>query len=150
MIINLRPMSESDIEQVYLIETKTHITPWDKKIIRDCVWIGYDCRILELNQDNHTQIAGYIISRIKNRVCHILNLCIDKPLQMQGLGRALLVIFLSLLEQKDVVDSIILEVRQSNKVALHLYSSFGFKEIEIKKEYYKDKEDAIILKKLLK
>ncbi len=145
-------MKDSDIENVYSIETNVHIAPWSKDILRDCVLVGYDCRVLEINNGDSPILAGYIISRISNNSCHILNLCIAKPLQSKGLGRKLLQTVLYSLSKYTQTESVILEVRPSNSAALHLYETMGFEKIEIKKDYYKDKnsvEDAILLKKIL-
>ncbi|HAU0355705.1 TPA: ribosomal-protein-alanine N-acetyltransferase, partial [Legionella pneumophila] len=145
-------MKDSDIENVYSIETNVHIAPWSKDILRDCVLVGYDCRVLEINNGDSSILAGYIISRISNNSCHILNLCIAKPLQSKGLGRKLLQTVLYSLSKYTQTESVILEVRPSNSAALHLYETMGFEKVEIKKDYYKDKnsvEDAILLKKLL-
>ncbi|MFO3362828.1 ribosomal protein S18-alanine N-acetyltransferase [Legionella pneumophila serogroup 1] len=152
MILNIRRMKDSDIENVYSIETNVHIAPWSKDILRDCVLVGYDCRVLEINNGDSSILAGYIISRISNNSCHILNLCIAKPLQSKGLGRKLLQTVLYSLSKYNQTESVILEVRPSNSAALHLYETMGFEKVEIKKDYYKDKnsvEDAILLKKLL-
>ncbi|MFO8939486.1 ribosomal protein S18-alanine N-acetyltransferase [Legionella pneumophila serogroup 1] len=152
MILNIRRMKDSDIENVYSIETNVHIAPWSKDILRDCVLVGYDCRVLEINNGDSSILAGYIISRISNNSCHILNLCIVKPLQSKGLGRKLLQTVLYSLSKYTQTESVILEVRPSNSAALHLYETMGFEKVEIKKDYYKDKnsvEDAILLKKLL-
>ncbi|HFD2301693.1 TPA: ribosomal protein S18-alanine N-acetyltransferase, partial [Legionella pneumophila] len=148
----IRRMKDSDIENVYSIETNVHIAPWSKDILRDCVLVGYDCRVLEINNGDSSILAGYIISRISNNSCHILNLCIAKPLQSKGLGRKLLQTVLYSLSKYTQTESVILEVRPSNSAALHLYETMGFEKVEIKKDYYKDKnsvEDAILLKKLL-
>ncbi|HAU0515403.1 TPA: ribosomal protein S18-alanine N-acetyltransferase, partial [Legionella pneumophila] len=149
MILNIRRMKDSDIENVYSIETNVHIAPWSKDILRDCVLVGYDCRVLEINNGDSSILAGYIISRISNNSCHILNLCIAKPLQSKGLGRKLLQTVLYSLSKYTQTESVILEVRPSNSAALHLYETMGFEKVEIKKDYYKDKnsvEDAILLK----
>ncbi|MFO3144835.1 ribosomal protein S18-alanine N-acetyltransferase [Legionella pneumophila serogroup 1] len=151
-MLNIRRMKDSDIENVYSIETNVHIAPWSKDILRDCVLVGYDCRVLEINNGDSSILAGYIISRISNNSCHILNLCIAKPLQSKGLGRKLLQTVLYSLSKYTQTESVILEVRPSNSAALHLYETMGFEKVEIKKDYYKDKnsvEDAILLKKLL-
>ncbi|HBD9376240.1 TPA: ribosomal protein S18-alanine N-acetyltransferase, partial [Legionella pneumophila] len=139
MILNIRKMKDSDIENVYSIETNVHIAPWSKDILRDCVLVGYDCRVLEINNGDSPILAGYIISRISNNSCHILNLCIAKPLQSKGLGRKLLQTVLYSLSKYTQTESVILEVRPSNSAALHLYETMGFEKIEIKKDYYKDK-----------
>lgn len=152
MILNIRRMKDSDIENVYSIETNVHLSPWSKDILRDCVLVGYDCRVLEINNGNSPILAGYIISRISNNSCHILNLCIAKPLQSKGLGRKLLQTVLYSLSKYTQTESVILEVRPSNISALHLYETMGFERVEIKKDYYKDKngaEDAILLKKMI-
>ena len=56
-------MRDTDIDDVYAIETNVHIAPWSKEILRDCVFVGYDCRVLEIHIENIPTIAGYIISR---------------------------------------------------------------------------------------
>jgi ribosomal-protein-alanine N-acetyltransferase len=152
MIDNIRHMKPTDIDNVYAIETSVHIAPWSKEIIRDCVLVGYDCRVIELTNGNSPILGGYIISRLSDKNCHILNFCIAKPLQSQGFGRKLLQAFLYSLLESAETESVNLEVRPSNIIAIHLYKSMGFEPVEIKKEYYKDKnsvEDAIVLSKLL-
>ncbi|WP_298622071.1 ribosomal protein S18-alanine N-acetyltransferase [uncultured Legionella sp.] len=152
MILNIRRMKESDIDNVYTIETSVHLAPWSKDILRDCVLVGYDCRVLEINNGDSPILGGYIISRINNHSCHILNICIAKPLQSKGLGRKLLQTVLYSLTKFTDTTSVILEVRPSNLSAVHLYQSMGFELAEVKKDYYKDDhgvEDAILLKKIL-
>lgn len=152
MILNIRRMKESDIDNVYSIETSVHITPWSRDILRDCVLVGYDCRVLEMNQGNSTILAGYIISRMSQNDCHILNFCIAKPLQSKGLGRKLLQTVLYSLSKFTHIECVLLEVRTSNYPAIHLYESLGFEQIEVKKDYYKDAthvEDAMLFKKMM-
>ena len=43
------------------------------------------------------------------------------------------------------IDEIFLEVRPSNAPAIGLYKSFGFKEAGLRKRYYADGEDAVIM-----
>jgi ribosomal-protein-alanine N-acetyltransferase len=152
VILNIRHMKDTDIENVYAIESNVHITPWSRDILRDCVLVGYDCRVLEINNGDSPILGGYIIARLNENICHILNFCIAKPLQSKGFGRKLLQTFLYSLSKYTTTDSVILEVRPSNTTAIHLYQTMGFEKVEIKKEYYKDKdsvEDAILLKKTL-
>lgn len=153
MTWRVRPMVDTDIDNVYAIETSVHIAPWSKNILRDCVLVGYNCLVLEINVDNQWVLGGYIICRHKDECCHILNFCIAKLRQSQGYGRKFLQQLLDVLTQNEEIKYIILEVRPSNKVALHLYETLGFELAEIKQEYYKDNnqtEDAILLKKILR
>lgn len=156
MNFKIRTMYDADVEAVYAIERTVHITPWSKQIIHDCVAVGYDCRVLELSnevQSTQKTIVGYIISRYNHREYHILNLCITKAMQSQGVGKQLLQAILDSLIKDNLADTILLEVRPSNTPALRLYKRLGFEPIEIKKEYYKDSistEDAIVLKKIIR
>lgn len=152
MILNIRRMREDDIDNVYAIETNVHIAPWSKDILNDCVLVGYDCRVLEIKTGDTPILAGYIISRHTNDMCHILNFCIAKPLQSRGYGRKLLQTVLYSLAKFTHIKSVVLEVRPSNHAALHLYESMGFKQVDIKKGYYSDGnnvEDAVFLTKIL-
>lgn len=152
MTFNIRSMTESDIDTVYAIEKDVHIAPWDRDILRDCVRVGYDCRVFELKIKNKLLICGYIISRHSHKCCHILNFCISKPFQSKGYGRQFLQHVLISLTESHYTDHVILEVRPSNKVALQLYKHMGFEQIEIKPAYYIEEnnvEDAIVLKKIL-
>ena len=45
------------------------------------------------------------------------------------------------------VKKIFLEVDTENKIAYNLYKSYGFKEISIRKNYYSNSHDAIIMEK---
>ena len=42
---------------------------------------------------------------------------------------------------------ITLEVRKSNSVAIHIYEKFGFKTVTIRKNYYSNNEDALLMLK---
>lgn len=145
-------MKDSDIDSVYAIETDVHIAPWSRDILSDCVLVGYDCRVLEIHNGDSAVLAGYIISRMSDENCHILNFCIAKPLQSKGYGRKLLQTVIYSLSKFSAIKYVILEVRPSNSAAIHLYEAMGFEKSEIKKDYYKDEnsvEDAILLKKVL-
>ncbi|KTC78639.1 ribosomal protein S18-alanine N-acetyltransferase [Legionella cincinnatiensis] len=152
MTFSIRSMTEADIDAVYAIEKNVHIAPWNRDILRDCVRVGYDCRVFETNVADKPVIIGYIICRISNNCSHILNFCIAKSYQSQGYGRKFLQNVLNSLIQLSHIEYVVLEVRPSNKIALSLYHSMGFEQAEIKPAYYTDNnnvEDAILLKKML-
>ena len=151
MILHLRNMQIDDVDIVYKIETNAHRSPWSQEVLRDCITVGYDCRVLELIKGKRESIAGYLICRYAFDTCHILNLCISNTMQNKGLGKVLLTSLLNSLA-KPGVTNIILEVRPSNKSALKLYLANGFSQYDVKKAYYSDEdgaEDAIMLKRAI-
>lgn len=144
----LRPMTAADLNEVYILEQAAYPYPWSFGILSDCLKVAYLARVL----DNAGQaIDAYGIMSSGGGEAHILNLCVRAELRGQGLGRYLL---LSLLADAKAleVDTVLLEVRQSNKAAISLYESIGFNELGIRNGYYptnKGREDAIIFAKQL-
>lgn len=47
-------------------------------------------------------------------------------------------------------ESVLLEVRASNEAALRLYSSLGFERVGLRRQYYPDGEDAVLMTLLLR
>jgi ribosomal-protein-alanine N-acetyltransferase len=144
-------MQIDDIDQVYAIELMSHRAPWTRNILCDCLLVRYDCRVLELPGLLGYQIAGYLICRYDQDVCHVLNLCIAPDVQKSGYGHFLLSDLLDSLSGS-CLQAVILEVRPSNPAAIHLYKKLNFLKVDIKKDYYCDEqgiEDAIILEKKL-
>jgi len=145
----IRRMDFNDVDQVNTIEQSGHLAPWTKKILSDCILVGYQCYVIL--PENSPVIRGYVIYRCKLTICHILNLCVAPHYQNQGFGKLLLEFLLTSLENTGV-DCIHLEVRPSNTAAIKLYEGLGFIRDSIKKDYYNDEagcEDALVLKKLL-
>lgn len=54
-----------------------------------------------------------------------------------------------MIENCQICENITLEVRRNNNIAIKLYESFGFKEVAIRKNYYKD-EDGILMMMVVK
>ena len=82
----LRPMQEDDLATVLEIETAAYPLPWTKQIFRDCLHVGYNAWVLELDD----QIVGYGLMSIAAGEAHILNLCVHPHLQRCGYGGQIL------------------------------------------------------------
>lgn len=146
MSVSIRRMTLEDVGMVFDIEKSAHITPWSKKIISDCISVGYGCFVI--TKDN--VIKGFMIVRGLKQHSHLLNLCITPASQGQHFGEALLLFLIDLLKNR--CRKLVLEVRESNLPAIALYHKHGFIKAQIKKKYYADKgdifEDAIVLERL--
>ncbi len=66
----------------------------------------------------------------------------------KGYGKMLVNYALTKLKESGAV-SVLLEVRESNVCALRLYLACEFKSISIRKKYYSDGENAVVMKKEL-
>lgn len=143
----IRPMQLSDLDEVFEIESSAHIAPWSKKIIHDCIMVGYPCFVLAKKR----KVQGFSINRINGEDCHLLNLCIANDAQGKGFGQAMLLYVIEKIKTR--CKRLNLEVRPTNTIAIKLYKKHGFVQSGFKEGYYTDPngstEDAIVLTKTL-
>jgi len=96
-------------------------------------------------------IIGYAVLQIGYRESHILNICVDAPMQGQGFARQMLQ-YLEGVSIAERAEMMFLEVRPSNPRARSLYEHCGFNEISVRPNYYdgpSGREDAIVMAKTL-
>jgi len=143
-LMRLRKCRFEDIPRVLEIETKSYKFPWSEGIFQDCLKsASYSCWVCH-EQD---VIIGYSIVSMAVGEAHIMNINVDPEVQGQGVGSKLLENMIEQATKK--ADTIFLEVRPSNKVAMALYEKRGFNEIGVRKGYYPAedgrREDAVML-----
>lgn len=140
----LRTMREADVPQVYAIERCAYAFPWSANIFRDCLRVGYVCRVLMLE----AALVGYGVMSMGAGEMHVLNLCMAETQRGRGFGRLMLEHLLERGAAAGMSDAF-LEVRPSNAAALRLYRSLGFQQIGLRRGYYQavnGREDACVLK----
>jgi ribosomal-protein-alanine N-acetyltransferase len=145
--VEIRPMHELDVPVIVAIERAAYPFPWSEGIFRDCLRVGYVCRVVDVGGD----MAGYGIMSVGAGEAHILNVCIREEYRCRGFARRLL---MYLLEQARVsgMYEAFLEVRPSNTAAARLYHSMGFEQVGMRRGYYQatgGREDAAVLRRVL-
>jgi ribosomal-protein-alanine N-acetyltransferase len=142
-LFDIRPMQVDDLDAIMAIEQKVYDYPWTIGIFRDCLRVGYTCTVLH----NHEDLIGYCVMSTAAGESHILNISVSKDYQGKGYGRVLAEHMIDT-ASKQKSEMVLLEVRPSNRSALHLYHNLGFNEVGIRKQYYpasNGREDALIL-----
>ncbi|HEY3294450.1 MAG TPA: ribosomal protein S18-alanine N-acetyltransferase [bacterium] len=92
--------------------------------------------------DGH--VVGYIITQWVIDEIHILNVAVAEEMHRKGVGSKLLS-YLVAEGQKQGMRDMFLEVRVTNTPAQALYERFGFKPLSVRKKYYGDGEDALVM-----
>ncbi len=142
--IEIRPMTDGDVRAVIAIERASYPFPWSEGIFRDCLRVGYYCRIVMLEG----AIIGYGVMSAGAGEAHILNVCVREGCRSRGIGRALLEQLLVRAAASGASEAY-LEVRPSNAAAIRLYQTLGFEPIGVRRGYYQavgGREDAVVLK----
>jgi [ribosomal protein S18]-alanine N-acetyltransferase len=140
-----RRMVETDLPGVLELESAAYLFPWSLGIFRDCLRVGYACRVIELG----AELAGYGIMSMGAGEAHVLNICVRADLRGLGLARRLMV---WLLDEARAAGHgwAFLEVRPSNRPAILLYESLGFEPVGLRRGYYQavgGREDAIVYRR---
>ncbi|HET9121904.1 MAG TPA: ribosomal protein S18-alanine N-acetyltransferase [Acidiferrobacteraceae bacterium] len=142
-VFRLRAMRFTDLEGVMVVEREAYEFPWTEGIFRDCLRVGYSCRVVE----NNGIPAGHAVMSVGAGECHLLNICVRPRHQRRGIGRRL-VLHLLALAQRRKAHTALLEVRRSNTAAYTLYTALGFNEVGVRRNYYpaaRGREDALVL-----
>lgn len=143
----LRPMTEADLPRIHRIELASYEYPWTRGNFADSLKAGYSMWVREAEGE----VIGYSVTMIAAGEAHLLNLTVAPIWRGHGLGRDLLAHCLArACEHK--AESMFLEVRVSNAVAIGLYRSSGFIDLAVRRGYYparEGREDALIMKKTL-
>ncbi|WP_261823648.1 ribosomal protein S18-alanine N-acetyltransferase [Vibrio neonatus] len=140
---NLIPLASTHLDSVWQIESTAHTHPWKRSMIDDLASRG----AMHFAFENDEQLVGYFYAQNIVGEVTLLNIAVAPEKQGQGIGTQLIESFIELCESQDV-ESIWLEVRDSNKKAQTLYLNAGFNEVDRRTNYYptaSGREDAIIM-----
>jgi [ribosomal protein S18]-alanine N-acetyltransferase len=143
----IRPMNELDIPVVAAIEKAAYQFPWSEGIFRDCLRVGYLCRVIDVDAD----MGGYGIMSVGAGEAHILNVCVRDDYRGRGFARKILTYLLERAGAAGMREAF-LEVRPSNLAAARLYQSMGFEQVGVRRGYYQatvGREDAAVLRRML-
>jgi ribosomal-protein-alanine N-acetyltransferase len=143
-LVRFRAMTPADVPHVAAVERAVYPFPWSEGIFRDCLRVGYLCRVAE----NDGEIVSYGIVAMGAGEAHILNICVAGHVRGRGIGRRMMQLLLERSLQAGMQD-VFLEVRPSNLHAIALYQSLGFHEVGRRRAYYQaemGREDALVLK----
>jgi ribosomal-protein-alanine N-acetyltransferase len=142
--VTIRTMLEPDVSTVVAIERAAYQFPWSEGIFRDCLRVGYVCRVACAGDE----VVGYGVMSVGAGEAHILNLCVNAHFRCRGIGKQLLKYLVERARAAGMGEAF-LEVRPSNTAAIRLYQSMGFEQVGIRRGYYQavgGREDAAVLK----
>lgn len=142
--IEIRGMSEGDLDEVMQIERRSFPTPWSRRLFERELLLPYAKAFVALEIPPH-QVVGYICFWLVAQETHILNLAAHPERRRRGIGSRLLRYGVNYCREKGAQE-ITLEVRRSNYQAISLYRNFQFQPQGIRRHYYSDSgEDAVIM-----
>lgn len=114
----------------------------------------WNANILKSELKNPNSI--YVVAKLNNEIIgfggiidtldqmEITNIVVKKSLRNQGIGNALLQKLIVLSREHEKI-MIFLEVNANNLCAIKLYEKNGFQKVGLRKKYYNNTDDAILM-----
>ena len=143
----LRLADMKDLAGIAALERAVFSHPWNEEMVSSSIQGTYDhVRILETPEG---EIAGYIIYSAVCDSADLLRVAVDAGSRRRGIGRKLMEAMIGDCKNRNV-QSIFLEVRESNAAAIAMYEQLGFMKISTRKKYYDSPvEDGLVMQKQL-
>jgi ribosomal-protein-alanine N-acetyltransferase len=136
-------MRPDDVDAVVAIENESFSSPWRRDTFLEL--IGRPTAELLVMEHAEEGVIGYAVLWCILDQGELANVAIAARMRGLGLGSTLLARVLDIGRERGV-ETVFLEVRESNARALGLYHRFGFAQVGHRRGYYDHpKEDARIL-----
>lgn len=137
------PMRLKDLHDVYYIEQEVFPYHWTYRNFESSIATENQGIVL---RNSEGILIGYFIALDIVDEMELLKIAVGKTFQGKGYGRILMDKVLELARLLEM-ESVFLEVRESNAPAIGLYKATGFKTVGIRPGYYvQPKEDALLMK----
>jgi len=143
--IGIRRVRIEDIRAITEIEKKSYPDPWSQNLFERELQIEFSNFFAAIE---NREIAGYICLWRVSDEGQITNIAVKEKFRRKGLGSRLMKYIIDI-SYAMKIKKMFLEVRASNYPALKLYEKFGFKKIGVRKKYYPNSDDAVIMAKTL-
>ncbi len=138
----LREMTIEDVCEVENLEQECFSLPWSKNAIIESLSLQHSVFVVAVLEG---EIIGYGGVYVVCGEAEITNIAVGSKYRKQGVGRAIVERIVEESVKRDS-DTILLEVRESNMAAIHLYEKCGFEKIGTRKNFYeKPVENAVIM-----
>jgi len=134
---------ESDLKDILLIESQNKVALWSLKNFQESLTAKDYFKVVRFNDET----VAFIIAKVMNHECEILNLGVEISMRKKKLASKLLNNLIDFSKARNI-KQIFLEVRVSNTAAVNLYDKFKFNEIGCRPNYYiteNGREDALIM-----
>ena len=137
-------MKAEHVPQVAQLEKLCFADPWSEMSIASELRSIWSYWVVAVRDD---EVVGYIGSQSSIDESDVMNVAVHPDWRRQGIAEQLIETLIGELKNRGS-KALMLEVRASNAPAIALYEKLGFRQVGLRKNYYRNpKEDALILRK---
>ena len=143
----IRRMDKKDLGEVVSIAASSSLNPWSMNMFVEEVLnpIAHCFVVTRRRVLKHPlPLVGFICFRNIEDESELLNLCVHPEYRQSGIGKLLMQFYIDSCD-KMKIRRFYLEVASSNQPAIHLYRSFAYQLAGIRKKFYREKFDALLM-----
>ncbi len=135
-------LTEDDIQAVHRLESLCFPDPWSQKGLRDTLRESSSCFLGVRENDT---LCGYLNATWVLDEININRICTHPAFRRRGVATVLITKLKDFCRLRGI-DSMFLEVRESNASARAFYTRMGFEEIGCRPNFYENPaEDAVLM-----
>jgi len=143
-MIRYQKMAAAHVQGVAELEKICFADPWSENSVASELQNPLSLWLVAV--DGQT-VVGYVGSQSVLGESDMMNVAVHPDYRRQGIAEALVELLISELSEKDN-HALLLEVRASNAPAIAMYEKLDFRQVGLRKNYYRNpKEDALIMKR---
>lgn len=138
----VRQAVESDLDALVALDALSNPYPWGEFLVLDALqtrqnWVIEG--IEEASKKKSKSLSGWLTASQKGDQSELELIVVSLSTRRQGLAKRLMAEWLKCVVQEGVSECL-LEVRESNFVAIGLYESMGFEWVGHRKNYYQTEQ----------
>ncbi len=138
--LQIIPFNENYLQEVLEILEENFENPWSDKLLKNKIPFLVQ-KLLLIDE----KLAGFAEFKIVEGEADLQMIALKKEYQNKGYGKLFLSKLINELKEKGI-EYVYLEVSEKNLPALKLYEKLGFEKLEIREKYYKNGENAVVMK----
>ena len=142
----IRPAVLADLETIHRLEVECFEEPWNRRMIEGEL-LGHARICLVATEDE--RIVGYLLVMQILDELHVNKIGVGTEWRRRGVARELMRTLDAIAAARDCA-LITLEVREPNRAAREFYESLGFESEYVRRRYYANGDDAIIMSRGLR
>lgn len=140
----IEPMRRRHLRAIMAIEPRVYPRPWSASVFIDEIDMAQRGQRVYVVAKLGGQLVGYAGMILGVDEAHVTNIAVEPARHRSGIGRRLMS-HLAHAARDRGYKAMTLEVRVTNVGAQALYRQFGFAPAGIRKKYYEQTEDAIVM-----
>lgn len=135
-------MTVKDLNKIKNILQSDFDEFWDYDVLYNELISANSKYIVAKTKDNI--IVAFAGIKIILDTAEIMNIVTKKSMRNLGIGSYMLENLISICK-KNNIKLLNLEVKNTNSIAINLYKKYNFREVGLRKKYYDNKDDAILM-----